>query len=62
MTRELVSLFWSVAELNYQSGQQEVGKRMLRHIIEKGPKSAPEVKFAKMRFDTKKTELENIWE
>lgn len=62
ITKPLTSLFWQVAELNYNRGHTSNANALWKIIRDKAPADAPEIKFAKVRLDPTKTEFEGLWQ
>ena len=57
-----LQLYWSISESASSLGYGKTAKALWRVIRDKGPKDAPEVKFAISRLDPKRTEFESLWE
>jgi len=61
MDKTTAPIYWSVAEQAMKEGSLEAATKMWTLIVSKGDPKLPEVRYAKLRLDPKKTELENLW-
>ncbi|SMF69638.1 tetratricopeptide repeat protein [Pseudobacteriovorax antillogorgiicola] len=56
------ALFYSLAEMNYDQGDKAVARALWQKIVKDGDDALPEVRYARSRLDTRRTELEKLWE
>jgi tetratricopeptide (TPR) repeat protein len=62
LNAETAGMIWNVAELSARQGLQAEAQSLWRMLVAKGPENLPEVRYARMRLDTRKTELEDLWQ
>lgn len=55
-------LFYSLAELNYKQGNRNEARQLWQKISDNGDESLPEVRYAKSRLESRRTELDKLWE
>jgi tetratricopeptide (TPR) repeat protein len=55
-------IYWDLAEQAHAEGSREAARKVWQLLADKGDPKLPEVRFAKARLDTRKTELENLWD
>jgi hypothetical protein len=55
------NVLWNVAEGCRQEGASSEARRIWQYLVDKGSQDLPEVRFAKARLDSRRTELENLW-
>jgi hypothetical protein len=62
MSKPITALFWEVNEVGTKNKTtQKSARDLLNHILEKAPKDAPEITFAKIRVDQLSTEYESFF-
>ena len=54
-------LYYSLAELNFSKGNSNEARDLWRKIVDAGDEGLPEVRYAKSRLDTRRTELDKLW-
>ncbi len=54
-------IYWSLAEQAMKDGSVQAARKLWLLIVAKGDPKQPEVRYAKLRLDPTRTELENLW-
>jgi tetratricopeptide (TPR) repeat protein len=58
----IVNIYWAVAEKLKNARDDKGARELWQFLAKNGPQDLPQVRYAKLRLDSKKSEFERLWD